>query len=120
MRLTFLLCLFLLLACEGESTRQNDTEEVTAAYDKSKWLAREGDDYLHRAEMLNTVLYNDSLRSLPESGVLNMLGDPDRRQDGHLYYKIEENRTFGWTLHATYLVVKLTDDGKVEWIKVHE
>lgn len=119
MRLTFL-CLLLLFACEGEPTRQNGTEDVMAPFDKSRWLAREGEDYLYRSEMLNSVLYNDTIRDLSENRILEMLGDPDRRQDGHLYYKIEENRTFGWTLHAKYMVVKLTDDGKVEWIKVHE
>jgi hypothetical protein len=70
--------------------------------------------------MVNDVLYNDTIRSLNGEEILGLLGKPDRINEGHLYYKIVETSLGFWTLNQKTLVVKLTADNTIEWIKLHE
>lgn len=89
-------------------------------FDKSKWLDRDGRDYLYRDHMLNDIVYNDSIRSLSKDQILDLLGAPDRNKENHLYYRIKEKRLGFWTLHASYLVVRISEKETVEWIKVYQ
>ena len=89
-------------------------------FDKTKWRVREGLDYPYRNEMLNDIVYNDTVRTLNKNEVLDLLGEPDRSNEGYLYYLIAQKRLGYWPLHTRTMVIKLSDDRTIEWIKIHE
>ena len=111
-------------ACNDE--RREYTEgmkikpEGKMLFDKSKWMEKDGRDYLYRDYMLNDILYNDSIRTFSKDQILEMFGTPDRKKENHMYYRITEKRLGFWTLHARYLVIRLSEKDKVKWIKVYE
>ena len=69
--------------------------------------------------MLNDFVYNDTIRSVNKTEILNLLGEPDRSTEGHLYYTIKQTRIGAWPLHTKSMVIKLSSD-TIEWIKIHE
>ena len=118
--LLLLLCCF---ACKNESEEKSaSTESETLTeipFDKDKWIEREDKDYPYRAQMLNEVLYNDTIRTLKEVEIIGLLGEPDRVNDGHLYYTVVQKRLGAWPLSTKSLVIKFKEDGTIEWIKTH-
>ena len=126
MQFRFHLAILLLLcvACTNEKKASSDiadrgiSEEVQ--FDKSNWRSKEGLDYPYRAQMLNDLVYNDTVRSLNKDEILDLLGEPDRRNDGYLYYMIAQRRLGSWPLHTKSLVINLSDDSTIVWIKIHE
>ena len=68
--------------------------------------------------MLRDVVYNDTIRRLNREQLLSLLGDPDRENEGHLYYTISEKKLGFLTLSLTSMVVRLRPDGSVEWIRI--
>lgn len=115
--LAFLVCFSCTDTKKGDSNPANLGE---LPFDKTKWSAKEDLDYLYRDQMLNDVVYTDTLRMLNKDGVLELLGEPDQNNAGYLYYRITQKRLGFWTLHTKSLVIKLSDDNRVEWIKIHE
>ena len=81
---------------------------------------KEGAIYPFRDQMVDAVLYSDTLRKLNKVELLEWLGKPDREQENHLYYTIRENRLGLWTLQLKSLVVKIDKEDSVEWIKLYE
>ena len=126
MRLPLLLIsLFLLnVACKTDGKDPSNPSESAKAFesvfDRAKWRVEEEGTYPYREQMLNEVVYSDTIRSLNKGELLKLLGEPDRRQEGHLYYTIIEKRLGFWTLHRKTLVVKLSDNDTIDWIKIHE
>ena len=125
MRKTFLMTLlaFLFVACNSpneEKSEPEDEKKAEMTFDKTKWRFEEGLDYPYRDQMVNDVLYNDTIRSLDKDEILELLGDPDRINEGHLYYTIAKKRMGLWTLHAKTMVIKLKENDAIEWIKIHE
>ncbi len=126
MRRIFLIIPLLLyaLACnteKGEKSASNyhgTKAEIT--FDKTKWRAKEGLDYPNRDQMLNSIVYNDTVRALNEDEILDLLGEPDRKNDGYLYYMISQRRLVFWPLHTKTMVVKLSENNTIAWIKIHE
>ena len=117
-----ILLMVILPSCkESEKAQEIKLEEQSGVvFNYENWNHKEGKDYPHRPQLLNSVLYNDSLRTLSKQGITNHLGDPDREQEGHLYYLISQTRLGLWPLHTRTIVVKLDDNDYVEWIKLHE
>ena len=119
-----LLLLSVMLSCksdqEDKKTSKLASENTEIPFDKDKWRLKEGKDYVYREQMYEAVLYNDTIRSLSEVALRSLLGDPDYHEDGHLYYRITETRLVNWTVKSKTMVVKLKQDGSIEWIKVHE
>jgi len=124
LRFTTLLLICILLSCNTESdTKPSKTEELqetTIAFDKIKWKEKKGFNYPHREEMLDHILYNDDFRKLNESEVLEMLGEPDRINESHLYYQITQKRLGIWPLHTKTMVIKFGEDEVMEWIRINE
>jgi len=122
--LILLLLLSAILSCksdqEDKATSKLASENIEIPFDKDKWALKEGKDYVYREQMYEAVLYNDTIRSLTEVQLLEALGDPDYHEEGHLYYRISETRLMNWTVKTKTMVVKLNQDGSIEWIKVHE
>ena len=90
------------------------------AFDQEEWLIKDGRDYPFRDQMVDAVLYNDTIRTLDKDEIFKLLGEPDRINEGHLYYLIAQQRLFAWPLHNKTLVVKLRDNKSIEWIKIHK
>ncbi len=127
MKIKFLLLLlpFLCIACNRSSEEKSESsiEEKPKAemtFDKSKWLIQEGTNYPYREKMLNDVVYNDTIRSLNKGEILELLGEPNKINDGHLYYTITRTRFELLTLHTKTMVIKLREDDGIEWIKIHK
>jgi len=125
MRMRFLIILLLgCLACKTEREEKSDVvdrgTEAEITFDKTKWRAREGSDYPYRDQMLNDIVYNDTVRELNEDEIIELLGEPDRSNDGYLYYMIAQKRLGFWPLHTKTLVIKLAEDSTIDWIKIHE
>jgi len=70
--------------------------------------------------MVNNIVYNDKVQSLNKDEIPELLGKPDRVNENYFYYLVKENRLWFWTLHTKTMVIKIINDGEVEWIKIHE
>jgi hypothetical protein len=89
-------------------------------FNKEKWSIKSGNNYPFRDNMLNSVLYNDSIRKLNRMEIIELLGKPDKDRDSFLYYRINEDKLGAWTLHTKTLVIKFSNDSSLEWIKLHQ
>ena len=123
-RYLFILLITGLVACHKESQEEKDLSsrgtKIQIGFDRGKWAEKDGRDYPYRDQMLNDLVYNDTVRSLNEDQILDLLGKPDRMTDGHLYYQIDQKHLGAWVIHTKTLVIKLAGDSKVEWMKIHE
>jgi hypothetical protein len=89
-------------------------------FDKTKWGTKEGSDYPYRELMLQDIVYNDTIRELTKDELLELLGEPDRSNEGHLYYMISQKKLGFWPIKTKTLVIKLFEDNTIEWLKIHE
>lgn len=123
-RIHIALLLLCCISCNNEKKAKSDLVdrgiESEIQFDKSKWKSKEGLDYPYRDQMLNDLVYNDTVRSLNKDEILDLLGEPDRRNDGYLYYMIAQKRIGSWPLHTKSLVINISDDSTIVWIKIHE
>lgn len=116
-RFTIALCTaFLAWGCQSDP----GIPDAQIPFDREQWELKSASSYTYRDQMVDAVLYSDTLRSLKRAELLEWLGNPDREQEGHLYYTIAENRLGFWTLNKKSIVIKLKTDDSVEWIKLHE
>ncbi|MCP4976090.1 MAG: hypothetical protein GY931_08005 [Maribacter sp.] len=116
----FILCLACKTDSEVNSENQKNNQDIELVFDKYKWKTKDGKDYPYRNQMINDVVYNDTIRTLNKEQLLELLGEPDYIREGHLYYRINETRLGSWTIKTKSMVIKLVDDGSIEWIKIHE
>jgi hypothetical protein len=107
------------LACNSEKKEPINTDDFNIAFDKIKWQVKEGLDYPFRDQMLNDIVYNDSIRALDKPEIFELLGEPNRINEGHLYYMVTQKRIGLLPLTTKTMVIKLTEDNKIEWIKIH-
>ena len=114
-------------ACGNDTAEETQTSEVETEseveqvpFDRTRWLRQEDGQYPFRAQMLDDVLYNDTIRDLSQSEVESLLGPPDRTTDGFAYYTIRRKQWGMMTLHATTMVIKYAKPDSIAWIKVHE
>ena len=112
------------LACNREKSEKTDSldQKVTTeiSFDKTKWRVKEGSNYPYRDQMLHDIVYNDTVRTLNKQKILELLGEPDKINEGYLYYRITQTRLGTWPLHTKTMVIKLSDDNSIEWIKIHK
>lgn len=95
-------------------------QQTNRVFDAAQWQEKDENGYLYREYLYKDVLYNDTVRDLSKAELLNLLGKPDREQDNHLYYRIDEDKLGLWTMHAKTMVIKMENDTTVAWIKVHD
>jgi len=100
-----------------KSIKQIDKEVVTK-FDKTLWLKQEGVNYPYREDMLNDVVYNDTIRQLTKDQVIELLGPPNSINENHLYYIIHQNRLGFMVLNQKTMVIKCTEEDTIEWIKI--
>lgn len=119
----FLLLLSVALACSPEKNsgpgQASGGIPTDSTFDRELWSTRRGGEYPFREQMLRDVVYNDTIRRLNREQLLSLLGDPDRENEGHLYYTISEKKLGFLTLSLTSMVVRLRPDGSVEWIRIY-
>lgn len=121
----YMVLLFLgFFACKTEGKKNVENQkikpEIEMAFDKEKWSVKEGNDYPFRDRMLHDIVYNDTVRTLHKNEILELLGEPDRIDSSYLFYKIVQKRIQFIPLHTKTMVVKLSGDNTIEWIKIHE
>ena len=122
MSLKTLLLLFpiLLVSCQKfESEKDHQPPPVVETFESEKWKIREGEAYPYRASMLGDLMTTDTLRHKTLDEVKELLGEPTRINEGYVYYTVAENKIGLMTLNIKALVLKLSDDGKVEKIMVY-
>ena len=123
-RLLLIIGIISCIACQRDKEAEEHpatVEETTQiAFDQTLWQTGKDGKYPFRAQMVDSVLYNDTIRSLNGEEILELLGDPDKVNEGHLYYTISQRKLGAWPLHTKTLVVKLSDENSIEWIKLHE
>jgi len=116
--------LLFVLACNTEKDEKSGLidhgTKAEIAFDKTKWRIKEGLAYPYRGQMLNSIVYNDTVRALNKDEIIILLGEPDRRNDGYLYYMISQRRLGFWPLHTKTMVVKCLENNTIDWIKIHE
>lgn len=124
LRVTFLIFLLICMSCnraQEESTVVDMSATATKIkFDKTKWGTKEDSDYPYRELMLHDIVYNDTIRELTKDELLELLGEPDRSNEGHLYYMISQKKLGFWPIKTKTLVIKLFEDNTIEWIKIHE
>ena len=114
------------LACNRG--RENYSEDMKTkplsemAFDKAKWETKHGEGYPYRDKMLNDVVYNDTVRTLNRDEIIELLGEPSYYRDdkNFLYYTITQKRLGPWPLHTRSMVIKLSENNTIVWIKIHE
>ena len=126
MRKKILLILAVLLICWfaffNESTVDAvlvDDAETEIKFEKSKWQIKKGWGYEYRNAMLNDLVSDPEIRKLDEEGIVELLGEPSRKNGNYLYYTIDQKRAILFPLHTKSLVVKMNQD-TIEWMKIHE
>lgn len=101
------------------SNKKDKDPSVQVKFDKLKWQAKEGDIYPYRDEMLNNLIDSVTLKGLHHDSIINLLGHPDKINEGHLYYNVSRKNLGDVTLGTKTFVIKLKSDSTVEWRKIH-
>ena len=129
--------IFLLLGClscmeDEKSEKPNSVSDSSIAseevevkrdsvFNKERWLVKTGSNYPYRDGMVQDLMTNQGIRNLKYDEIIEHLGKPDRINEGHLYYRIDQTRLGGvWLLHTKTMVIQLAPDSTVNWIKIHE
>lgn len=103
------------ISCQG-----NVEDNPKKAFDKELWKVKDiRGNYSFRDEMLDSLVYKEKLKGLTKEEVIKMLGQPSRTNKGHLYYEIS-NDAGVLPFHKKFLVLKLAENGTVEWRKIYE
>lgn len=100
----------------------NDKDTVAKTYvkfDKTKWQAKEGEAYPYRDAMLKDLIDSVNLKNINYDSLINILGQPNRVNEGHLYYNISRKEIGVITLGTKSFVIKLKPDSTVEWRKIY-
>ena len=117
MKSVIFLISFLSLICSCNNKKADTNNHVK--FDKVKWQTKEADAYPYRGEMLDNLIDNVNLKGIPYDSLINILGQPDRVNEGHLYYNIYNKEMFAITLGTKSFVIKLKPDSTVEWRKIY-
>lgn len=118
MKFIILLASFLpfLLSC-NHNKQADKTGQLK--FDKTKWRTMEADAYPYRDDMLEDLINNVKLKGLKYDSARVLLGEPDRIDSGHLFYRIYQKRIGVFPLTTKTFVIKLATDSTVEWRKIH-
>lgn len=115
----FVICLisFLSLICGCNNKKADANSQLK--FDKVKWQTKEDEAYPYRNKMLDDLIDSVNLKGIQYDSLINILGQPDRVNDGHLYYNISRNEIGVVTLSTKTFVIKLNPDSTVQWRKIH-
>ena len=122
-RFTLVIIFLICSGCNRDAEKVDDDIKIAPTeikFDKTKWLAKEDSEYPYREQMLHDIVYNDAVRELTKNELLELLGEPDRSNKGHLYYMISQKKLGFWPIKTKTLVIKFKEDNTIDWIKIHE
>jgi hypothetical protein len=97
----------------------SDAPVEDISFNQEKWMEKEGTTYPYRHQMVREVLYNDTIRNLNRDELLQLLGEPSREAQEHLYFEVSRKRLGPWTVRGSFLVVKVNAKDSIDWIKLH-
>lgn len=122
-RFTLVIIFLICIGCKRDAEKVDD--DIKSAlnevkFDKTKWGTKEDSEYPYREQMLHDIVYNDAIRELTKNELLELLGEPDRSNKGHLYYMISQKKLGFWPIKTKTLVIKLKEDNTIDWIKIHQ
>ncbi|HEU5053349.1 MAG TPA: hypothetical protein VFT78_09560 [Hanamia sp.] len=89
-------------------------------FDKEQWALKKENVHPYRNSMLKDLMNSYDLHGVNKDSVFNLLGSPDRSDNGYLFYGINCQQIGLFTLHTKTLVIKLKPDSTVEWLKIHQ
>lgn len=119
--------LLLLVCCLGckNVDDQDKTSQSQMQFDKEKWKIRDPETiYAYREEMLDnlvdTLLAVKKRRALPKEEILDMLGEPTRVDNLHLFYEVSMKHLGLVPFNAITLVIKLKEDQTVDKVLIAE
>lgn len=116
--------IFLCVSCEDRGKRASDSiiseKKQKIPFDEIKWKAKQELDYPYREGMLKDLMSDPKWRKYKKDELLLILGKPNRIDNNYLFYTITQKRIGLWPLHTKTLVIKLADDGEINWMKIHE
>jgi len=101
-----------------ESTNTDKKKE--SLFNESKWKTKKGKDYPFRDTMLNDLISDYEFREYKRDKILALLGEPDRIDSNYLFYMVTQKRIGFWPLHTKTLVINLSADSTINWMKIHE
>lgn len=114
-----------LLLCTGLTACSSPAKKTTAPtetkFNKTQWAIQEDGQYPWREQMLQYLIDSVRLHGLNSAQVINLLGQPDYTNNGHLYYRVGLKTFPGipFPVGVRTLVIKLGKDSTVEWRKMH-
>lgn len=117
MKFVIFLLSFLSLLCSCNNKKADANSQVK--FDKVKWQTKDGDAYPYRDAMLDNLIDSVNLKRIPYDSLINILGQPDRVNEGHLYYNISGKKVGVFTFGTKSFVIKLKPDSTVEWRKIY-
>lgn len=122
MKFKYLLIISLLICIFSISCKNKKVENEQLKFDKVRWSVKQDEAYPYRNNMLKDFIDNYTIKGLSYNQIISMLGQPDRIENGHLYYSVYKKYlgNFPVPLNTKTLVVKLTKDSTVEWRKIHQ
>jgi hypothetical protein len=110
--------MILLAISEVNSVKQK--RENGVLFDHSKWQARDDNGYIYRNRMLKDLTESKQLKGLEKSEVMRLLGQPDRVDNGYLFYRVAQQRIGLFPLHTTTLVIRFSERDSVTAVLIHE
>jgi hypothetical protein len=116
-----LIMLSLMMACNSKKDEPNaEKNGIQTPFNSEKWIQKDGRDYPCRNELLNSILYTDTIRNQKKDQVIKLMGPPGRVNEEYFYYTIEQQRLGFWPVHTKTMVIRFSENDSVDWIKVHE
>lgn len=121
-KLLILVVALCIVACQKFEAEKPDRSlpPVDKPFESAKWKMANGEEYPYRAEMLGDLMTTDTLRHKTLDEVKELLGEPSRINEGHIYYTVSANKMGMWQLNTVALVLKLSKDSLVEKIVVYK
>lgn len=97
-----------------ESTKKD------SLFNRAKWDIKQDGAYVYRKEMMEDIVYNDTIRDLNREQIIDLLGEPDRVKNNYIYYLISEKKLVFWPLHTTMIVFRFNEQDEIVWLKIHK
>ncbi len=109
-------------ACQFDKSPQTtigEFQSTTLKFNKELWNTKIEGAYPHRINLIDDILYTDTIRRQNKTQAIEILGLPDYQKENHLYYNISKSKLGFWTLKTKTLVIKIKENDGIEWIKMH-
>ncbi|MEW5675252.1 hypothetical protein ABGT15_02960 [Flavobacterium enshiense] len=117
-RLLIPLLIITCFGCGKETKADSNKNTNQIVFERQKWLEK-GEDYNYREKMIPNLIASDTLKKLNKTGIIQLLGKPDRIDNNHLFYRISQKHIGLLPFQIKTLVIKMSNDSVVEWVKIH-